>query len=386
MKQGLREVVGVAAAVGFAMLALSGCNFFVPQTNSTGPGGIGTTGDFAYVSNSSSGSTSISAYGLSAGTLAPLSTATYNLQFVPTAMAIPKGNAFLYVASQSGGIYLYSIGSDGTLTAANSGSPIVSGNLVGAMDISPDGNYLFTVDVTGSVLTQFTITPSTGALSGSLTADLPINSVTGSNSCTGLLPCQVKVAPSEQYVVVALGTTGDAIFPFTAPNLSTALVIDNLASGVGDYAVTIDASNNVYFARTNLIAAYSLSTGTPTLVTTTPPAGAAGTRGIVLSSDDKFLYEGDYATNPATPGPIYQFSTTTSGVVAPLTPTTISAPTSVFSLAVDNSGKYLLALGYNTTSGLALYSIGASGTLSSATTSVATGASTTTPAVMALTH
>jgi 6-phosphogluconolactonase len=385
MKQGLREVLRGTAEVGFAALALvlAGCNFFVPQTNSTGGGSGGSsTGDFAYVSNSTSGSTSIAGYVLSAGTLAPMSTATFNLQFVPSAMVVSANNLFLYVASQTGGIYLYSIGTGGVLTIANSGSPLVSGNFVGAMDISPDGNYLFTVDVTGSTLTVFTVTPSSGFFSASPSVPIPAPAV-GTNACSVVLPCMVKVAPSEQYVAVALGTAGDQIYPFSAGTLSPPIPIP-VASGVGDYAVTIDASNNVYFARTNVIAAYTLNGGTATEVTTKPPAGAAGTRGIVVSSDGKFLYEGDYNAT----GTIFQYSLATGGVVTPLSPATIAAPTNVFPLGVDNSGKYVLALGYNTSSGLSLYTIGATGTLSSATASVATGALTNPPipALMALTH
>ena len=55
-------------------------------------------------------------------------------------------------------------------------------------------------------------------------------------------------------------------------------------------------------------------------------------------------------------------------------------------LGVDNSGKYLLALGYDKNIGLQMYVIGAGGGLTPVLSNVATGTVATVPAVMALTH
>ena len=64
---------------------------------------------------------------------------------------------------------------------------------------------------------------------------------------------------------------------------------------------------------------------------------------------------------------------------------TASAPAAVRSLGFDKSGTYLLANGYSSTGGVQLYTLGSTGTLTAAS-SVATGTTTTVPAVMALTH
>jgi 6-phosphogluconolactonase (cycloisomerase 2 family) len=63
----------------------------------------------------------------------------------------------------------------------------------------------------------------------------------------------------------------------------------------------------------------------------------------------------------------------------------VSAPAAVRSLAFDKSGTYLLANGYGTSNGLQLYTLGTTGTLTSAS-SAGTGTTTSIPAVMALTH
>ena len=126
------RLAGLAAALTL-LLPLSGCTgFFVSPTTtttSTNPTNPTTptptnTGDYAYVANSSAGSTSLSEYNVSAGSLT--SVGTVSLGYVPVALAVAPSNSFLYAASAPGstspGVFLYSIATGGTLTVANGGN------------------------------------------------------------------------------------------------------------------------------------------------------------------------------------------------------------------------------------------------------------------------
>lgn len=382
MERNPRWVVrGMAAALAMGLTTmLTGCgNFFVCQGKASCPTGTtpaGNTGDYAYVSNSTAGQTFINGYVLSAGTLAPTTTATFNVGFIPTALVVSKQNTFLYVASASSGIFVYAIGTGGVLTIPSTSTPVANG-FVNAMDISPDGNNLFTVDATGTSLSQFTINTSTGALTPVLTFQLPVNGNIV-NTCTAL-PCGVKVSPSGLYVAVALGLSGDAIYQLNGSTVNPVPILIPLPAAVGDFAVTIDSTNHAYFARTLGVAAFTLVGGTATSVTGSPFATPAGPRSIVLDSSGKYVYDANFS------GATISSFTTASGVLTPFSPATVAAPTSVSALAVDNSGKYLLAVGYNTTSGLQIFAIGTTGVLTSVATA-GTGAALGVPALIAVTH
>ena len=167
------------AARGFAALGLSavfllaGChNFFICEGKASCPnsgGGGSTTNDWAYVSNASAGSTDIYAYDIGNGSLAAISGSPYNIGFAPAAMDVAPGNAFLYAATLANatnpGIYLWTINSStGAITVANGGNALIT-TQVSSMDISPDGNFLFVVDVFATSLTEYQINTSTGLLS-----------------------------------------------------------------------------------------------------------------------------------------------------------------------------------------------------------------------------
>jgi len=85
-------------------------------------------------------------------------------------------------------------------------------------------------------------------------------------------------------------------------------------------------------------------------------------------------------------GTISAFSIAGTGALTNLAGSPYDSVTSASVLGVDNSGKYLLALGYDKNIGLQMYAIGAGGGLTPVLSNVATGTVTTVPAVMALTH
>jgi hypothetical protein len=376
--------VGLAAA---GLMSLTGCGAFFqcegkascPAT--TGGSGSSTVTNYVYASNSASGSTFLNGYNLSGGTLATATTGSpYSLGYTPIAMAVTPANTFLYVAVDSalgttsipGGMYVYAIGTGGALTIANSGGVVGAGNYT-AMDISPDGQWLFALDTTGLILYEYQINASTGALGTPNTISIT------PNNTNAVTPVAVKVAPSANFVVASLGTAGDVIYSFNTSSGLVGATVSGIGTGsatVGDYAVAIDSNNNIYLARTTGVAVYTAtSVGAPTLVNTY--ASGNGPHSIALKTG--FAYAGNQ-----TDSTISGYAVATGPVLTAVSGAT-SAPAAVRSLAFDKSGTYLLANGYGASVGLEMYTIGTTGALTSVG-SVGTGTNTAIPAVVALTH
>jgi 6-phosphogluconolactonase len=382
MKQGLGRIIRGAEVVSLAAvgLVLAGCgNFFVyPGSGSGGSTSGGTTGSYAYVSNNASSSTALSIYALAGGTLG--SSSTFSLGFSPAALAIPPSNKYLYASNPStAAIYAYTVGSTGLLTNDNSGNAVAVSVDAVSMDVSADGQWLFALDGIQQAVLEYKIDSSTGLLSliSSSTYALPQGSIP--------TPASIKVAPSGSFIVAALGTAGDVIFPFVTStgviNPNYVLLPTNSAL-VGDFSVALDANNFLYVARTTGLAVYSLSSlGTPTLVAGSPFATGSAPRSVLLSLSGNYLYVANQ-----TDGTISGFSIGTTGALSALPLSPFQAPTTVTALGRDNSGKYVLAAGYNGTAGLTLYTIGSTGALTASGGSVATGTSTAVPVVMGLTH
>lgn len=391
--------IAVRGCVALSFLALSlvatfpltGChNFFVCQKASCPSGGGSVTSDFAYVSNASAGSTDIYAYNLSNGSLAAISGSPYNIGFAPVAMVVSPNDGFLYGATLPGvanpGIYLWSINSSGQLASANNGNALITAQ-VATMDISPDGNFLFTVDALGTELTEYQIASSTGFLT--LVSSFPL--LQGATCVLAGTPisqtCTVKVSPSGQFVVAALGSAGDIIYPYNSTSGITSTNATQIPSGstttnpTGDYSLALDKNNFVYIARTAALAVYSLdSSGNPTQQSTVAFSASAVPRSVTLSTSYDYVYTANQGA-----GNISGYSIGATGSLASVAGSPFSGPSDTAAIGVDKSGTYMVSVGYNGTSGVQLFTIGTTGTLSLAT-SAGTGTSTSFPAVLALSH
>ncbi|HLI75503.1 MAG TPA: beta-propeller fold lactonase family protein [Acidobacteriaceae bacterium] len=394
------EIVRVARFLGLSTLAalllpLTGCgNFFqcenkpaCPASTGTGTGtGSSSTVDFAFVSyTNSAGNAVITGYNIAGGALTAINTVT--LPFVPIAMAVNPKNNLLYVASVPGystspGVYDFNIGTDGTLTQANGGAALVT-DLVGAMTISPDGNYLYTVEATNQTTTQWTINSTTGGLTSSGSLLVSALSCAPTVAAPVLPECSVAVSPKEDYVVASLGTAGDAVFPYTStggvPNATPFTTIPAGTSS-GDFSVALDASDNVYIAQTGTITVYGLtSTGATNRGYYTYPSGSVP-RSTVVDPSSKFVYTADVGL-----GQITGFATGTTTALTLLTGSPFTAPASVSALGIDSTDTYLVAVGYDASAGVQLYSIAASGVLS-AIKSAGTSTQTQNPVLVAMSH
>ena len=385
MKSTALAVVALAVST-----MLAGCHNFFVCAKSSCPASTTTTGsgNYVYLSNSSSGSNEVAAFDISSGALTAIGS-PINVGFVPVALSVAPSDSFLYVATIPGatspGIYLYSIGSTGALTVGNGGAALVA-DQVASMDISPDGNFLFTVNSSGQSMTEYKVNTSTGALSLATAVTLPgiscsLTGAPASQSCT------VKVSPSGEFVVVALGTAGDAIFPYSSTSGLTSGGFTLIPSGTttaaptGDFSVALDKNNFAYIARTSALAVYSIaSTGAATSEFSTNYSSSAVPRSVVLNSG----YTNVYTANEGS-GTISEFGIQTSGALSQLSGSPVTGPTNVSALGVDKTGSYLVAAGYSSSSGVQLFTIGTNGALS-LKASAGSGTSTAYPAVLAMTH
>lgn len=395
-----RKAAGRLVARGSAALALAatvllaGChNFFVCQKAScpsSGSGGGSTSTDYVYVSNAPTGSTYVSEYSIGNGSLAAISGSPFNLNFIPVAMSVSPNDSFLYVASLPGaanpGIYVYSINSStGQLSGPNGGQVQITG-AISSMDISPDGKFLFSVDTTGTILTEYTI-DSSGNLATGASFQLPgagcaLSGTVISQSCT------VKVAPSGEFVLASLGSAGTAIYPYSSSSgitTTSPLVIPSgstQASPSGDYSVTLDDNNYIYIARTNALAVYQITDteGDAVLKSTASYATGLTPRSVVLSANQGYVYTANEGA-----GTISGYSINSAAALTQVSGSPFAGPANVSAIGIDKSGTYMVSAGYNGSSGVQLFTIGSSGGLT-LVTSAGTGTSTAYPAILAMTH
>jgi 6-phosphogluconolactonase len=397
---GLRWPVRWAAALamGVAAQLLTGCNgFFVyPGTTTTTTGSTGSTntGDYAYVSNVASGNQQIGVYSVSSSGLS--SVGSFSVGYVPVAMKVAPSNGYLYVAAAAGngstsGLYVYTIGSTGALSG---GTELASSVSIGAMDVSPDGNYLYTLDTSGTFLTQYVLNTSTGGYSTASTitvSGIPLQGCLAQGS-PATQPCSIQVSPSGTYLGVSLGSTGQGnaqtlIYPYTSNGGLSATVgaVPAPSSTVGDYSLAFDKNDYLYIARTGELSSYAppyVSTANPSNEYNFTSYGSGSIpRAVTLSPSYSYVYTAD--ENSA--GSISAFGLSGTAQIAQLSGSPVTGPAYVSALGVDNSGLYLLAEGYSASAGLQLFTITTTG-LTAIGTNFATGTSLTVPNLIAMTH
>ena len=112
MKQEMTNRRRVASVLLVVLLALTGCDgFFVPEH---GGGGGGTTGNYVYIANANTNT--VAGFSIASGKLTAISGSPVAVGYSPVALTVTPSDSFLYVAGP-GAIYVYTINSDGSLTA-----------------------------------------------------------------------------------------------------------------------------------------------------------------------------------------------------------------------------------------------------------------------------
>jgi 3-carboxymuconate cyclase len=355
-----RRSLGALGAVALVMGILSGCgDFFVPPNN----GGGGTTsGNRMYVTNSSTNS--LSGFTIGTGTLSAVPNSPLALGYPPVDAVVTPDNAFVYVAGP-GAIYVYTINSDGSVTGASGGAAVAIVNVV-SLAISPDGNWLFGLDNTTTVVDEFKINKSNGALTS-------VAAVPYSVSNAVVSPKMVRVSPAGNLVFIALGTGGDIVFTLntTTGDLVNSQQLQLGSSKTSDNALAINSAGSyLYIARSGDnggVAVYTIGSGGGLNSISGSPFGSGPQPFfLTLDSTGKFLY----AAN-RTDGNIYGYAIGNGSALVPTSGSPYTSGSQVNSLGIDKSGKYLLAGAFGGGPDISMYSFDAAspGKLNSVTSS-----------------
>ena len=355
------------------LIGTTGCGggFFIPPcqaTNSCGGGG-GSYSSYAYVANATKGT--LAGFPVPTATFTTLTGSTYNIGTSPIALAATPKGTFLYVALNTGAVFLYTIGTNGVLTLGNSGSPVATTlNGTGmSMTVDPSGNWLFVVSKSIDVLLEYQIDTTTGVLTQVLpTTGIPLS--TGG-------PTQVYVTPDNQYVYIGLGPGGTDGFSF---NSSTGAVNQigkiHLAprNGASDNTLAADANSAYLFVGEAGTGIRSLAigaggslkevTGSPFL---TP--SQLGPKSIVVDPTNTYVYVA-YSTSNSIVG----YTLGTGGGLTELSSSPFTSGTTPTAMSLDSTGKYLFVVNSGGSPDLQIFSfdVTTAGKLDSVT-SVATG-------------
>jgi 6-phosphogluconolactonase len=327
------------------LLVLIGCgDFFIDESH----GGGASTGNHVYIANSSTNT--IAGYTISSGKLTAVSGSPLSVGYSPTALAVTPSNTFLYVAGP-GAIYVYTINSDGSLKASSSGAAVAIVN-VASIDVSPDGKWLFGLDNTQTTLDQFQINTSTGGLTSVAATPYSVSNAV-------VVPKMVRVAPTGNYVFVALGTGGDVVFTL---NTTTGAVAASQQLSLGsaqtsDNALAIDSTaSRLYIARSGLnggLAVYNIGTaGALTSVTGSPFGTGAQPSAVQIDRSGKYVYVANRADATIT-----GYAIGSSGSLITLSGSPYPSGTQVISLGADKSSTYILAGALGGSPDLSMYSI-----------------------------
>ncbi len=388
------------------LAALAGCGkFFQPASSGTGTssgsgsGSGSSTLDSVYVVNSNPLLNDVAALSLTNGVLSVLPNSpsiALPTGATPSSIAINKAGSLVWAGSQQGGIYVFVVNSDGSLTLgnmSNGASSPVTGDPAASMVVDPSGNYLVTIADTLSG-TNGTTAPSLYVYSidqtnGTLTAvaNTPVALDAGSAS-------QIAFAPNGNQAFVALGSGGVDIVSFQpssgTPALAAHIVVHNNGNGFSDNGVAVDPQGKYLFVpETGSNSLRVLGIGTNSLTelpnepyTVNDASGnqQLGARSVLVDKTGAYVYMAN-----STSGTVSAWTLDAStGALTGITGSPFATGLSPFSLTEDSSSGYLLVANAGGTPDLQAFSIAAStaaapGALAAASTA-STGTSAAEPA------
>jgi|HubBroStandDraft_6_1064221.scaffolds.fasta_scaffold08586_9 6-phosphogluconolactonase len=333
---------------------LSGCKgFWDVPSGSGGSGGGGTTSGVFYVLNQKTAQ--IAAYTIASGstTLTAVTNSPYSLgTTIPYTLAISPNGGFLYVGTVVG-IFVYSVGSDGSLTILNGGQVITS-DFAFTMQVDASGSWLIDAVSGIGAVNAIPLDPTTGLVLSGATEQ----SVTVPSTAVRRVTITQAGAPNP-YVFVAMGAGGTAVIPFTATSntnpFGTVSVINpiNTTTG-GSIAVAVDLSRQLLYVGETVAVSGSNPGGLRVFaiganssmseISGSPyPSGGVGPGAILLTSN--YVYVANSSVTGSTTGNIQGFAITTTGTVYSLTSvSTIAAGLTTIAMDEENTGTYLLAV------------------------------------------
>ena len=302
------------------------------------------------------------------GALTALTPASVPCELSPNSLAVDPSGKHVYVvnlrgatSTSYGSISQYTIGTDGTL-APMTPAAIAEGGLFTDIAVHPSGKWAYapTSNNSKSVMVQFTI-GATGALTSTSTTP------------GGIFPQFIAIHPSGTFRYVSDGegfvdqysinpTTGalSAMTPATVPAFNTA--------GHTTFAITVHPSGKYAYVTDYYggILEYTIDGTTGALsqlAQTTVDGTYKSAAWITVDPSGKYAYVANAYTTTAA---ISQFTVGADGTLTAMTPASVGATSPGTNVQVDASGKYLYMTsgnGAGATNIVTQYLIGASGAL-----------------------
>lgn len=315
--------------MGVLLLAACG-QFFPPITNSGGNTTSG--GNFLYVANSSTSVSSVAGFSIANSALGSLSNSPYAIGLPPNELSITPKNTFLYIGSLSGGIYAYTINTNGTITVANNGSPVATGISPSAISVDPTGQWLLVADASPAAYV-FAINSSTGALTHQ-GSSVPLDP--GSTN-------SLYITPSGGYVFVSLGTGGVDILTFnTSTGVLTKLnqILSPKNSGNADFGLGSDPNSKYLFVTETGINSVRVltinSNGSLTELAGSPVKTGLGPTQVLVTLDGSYVYVAN-----RTDGTISGFTLAANGSLTAISGSPFTTGRAPVGLAEDTTHQYI---------------------------------------------
>lgn len=363
-----------------AVLALSGCGKFFPPLSDSG-GGSSTSGNYIYAGNIGTNPVSVAAFSLTSSGLSSVSGSPFAVSLEPTALAVTPGDAYLYMGSAAGGIYVYTIGSNGAITLGNSGAPVATGVEPTVLRVDPTGKWLLGADAYAGEAYVFEI--GTGGTLTSISSSLV--TLNDSNPATDL-----EITPSGAYVYVSCGTAGIYTLSFNTSTGALAQINSVLTpkqSADAIYGMAISPSGSFLFATETGISAVRVfsiaaSTGVIAEASGSPVSTGLGPYDVLVDSTGSYVYVAN-----RTAGTVSGFLLTNTGALTPISGSPFTTGSLPIALIEDKTDTYIAVLCSGGSPDLQVFTIGTTtpGALNSFATT-ATGTDPTTPNSIAATH
>ena len=330
------------------LFALTGCDFFVANTNS---GGGGVTGDYIYVGNGNN--TYLAGFAVSAaGALSVTSNSPYNNGIAAQSLAVTPANTFLYVGT-SNGIYGYSLATNGSISVLNNGTSMAQDIVPTYMQVDSTGNYLIAAGISTSTAAQaigiYTIDTSTGLVTAVTGSPLPLYTGSGTTP-TVVTPTGMVITANNSYVYVSLGALGVQVLTLGANGaLSTGssptyLPPKSTSTSPADYGLASDPTSAFLFVaeiNTGLRVLSIGTNGTLNEVSGSPYTVGTGPRGVALDATGSYVYVANFGSNN-----ISAFSlTTASGKLTAISGSPFSSGGQMpLAFVNDNQKKYIAVI------------------------------------------
>jgi 6-phosphogluconolactonase (cycloisomerase 2 family)/membrane-bound inhibitor of C-type lysozyme len=265
------------------------------------------------------------------------------------------------VNNQDNTISQFSITNDGSLNAI--GSVDVSTSAPSPVNITIDktGQHAYVTSGTTDKIAQFSV-----GISGALTPLTPaFVSATGNPQI--ISPQSISIDPTGNYAYVTYNATGKVALFTISSGLLTETITPQVATGAGPWGVTTDPSGKFLYVannETSTVSQFSIGMGgalsalSPATVVT---GGASREAPYFISVDPTGKYA--YVTNGNTYS-LAQFSIdSSSGVLTPLSPSSVVTQGTPFNVKTDPTGRFVYVVN-SFTGSISQYTVGSNGALS----------------------